>query len=62
MNKLELMEQISQKISNKCAEHDFCKDCILHKYNCDKNETWRENYSGKENYKKLLDADVNYLK
>lgn len=53
MNKLEVMEQMSQRISNKCAEYDFCEDCILYKCNCNEYERWCGDYSGVENYKKL---------
>lgn len=53
MDALKAMEQMSQRISDKCAEYDFCEDCILHKYNCDESETWCGDYSGKEDYKKL---------
>ena len=53
MNKLEVMEQMSQRISDKCAAYDFCEDCILHKYNCDENERWCGDYSDEEDYNKL---------
>lgn len=53
MNKLEVMEQMSQRISDKCAAYDFCVDCILHKYNCDESERWCGDYSDEEDYNKL---------
>lgn len=53
MDALKAMEQMSQRISNKCAAYDFCEDCMLYKYNCDEYEKWCGDYSGIEDYKKL---------
>lgn len=67
MDKLKVMEQMSQRIDSKCKDHDSCYNCILHEYKLDDNDVWCGDYSSVEDYKmlvhkcKLLNIDISDL-
>lgn len=56
VNKLQAMEEMSRRISDKCADYKKCYDCQLykHKHDAKKGEGWCGDYKDIDDYQEIV--------